>query len=274
MEKLQEIYSEYVRMRTNGLDPKVVLHILRGYIEPLPKEQREDLIRRIRGWESTSAAAVTAPLKPVIKKLKTDADEAVTRTGVTPVSPAAPPPLPATEQPSVIKKLMTPPAQTPPPPVTASASPASEPAPAKPTEPDELTGQFDTRMLVDTSQRAHEDLFSADAALVLRVRGSDQVISLRPQDTDHELIIGRQVSGSVMTPDVDLAGFGADEMGVSRLHLALRYERSHEAVHVYDLGSANGSYINGQRLHPQEVRFLRDGDQLRLGRLVINVRFV
>ena len=38
-------------------------------------------------------------------------------------------------------------------------------------------------------------------------------------------------------------------------------------------GSANSTYLNGQRLLPSEPRILRDNDELRLGRLVIRVTF-
>jgi pSer/pThr/pTyr-binding forkhead associated (FHA) protein len=44
-------------------------------------------------------------------------------------------------------------------------------------------------------------------------------------------------------------------------------------VVIVDLDSVNHTYINGQRLHPKEVRVLRDGDELRLGKLSIKVTF-
>jgi pSer/pThr/pTyr-binding forkhead associated (FHA) protein len=39
------------------------------------------------------------------------------------------------------------------------------------------------------------------------------------------------------------------------------------------MNSANGTFVNGQRLHPQEVRVLRHGDELRLGRMVFQTLF-
>jgi pSer/pThr/pTyr-binding forkhead associated (FHA) protein len=61
------------------------------------------------------------------------------------------------------------------------------------------------------------------------------------------------------------------EQGVSRRHLSIT--RDHDTVTVTDLGSANHTYLNGQRLIPFEHRILRDNDELRLGRLVIRVAF-
>lgn len=87
-----------------------------------------------------------------------------------------------------------------------------------------------------------------------------------------ELIIGRvHEEEDVEQPDIDLTSFGGVEKGVSRRHLALI--RQHDTIGIVDLGSANSTYLNGQRILPSERRILRDGDELRLGRLVIRVGF-
>jgi pSer/pThr/pTyr-binding forkhead associated (FHA) protein len=43
---------------------------------------------------------------------------------------------------------------------------------------------------------------------------------------------------------------------------------------VIDLCSTNGTYLNGQRLLPQQSRILRDGDELRLGNLAMQVQYL
>ena len=40
---------------------------------------------------------------------------------------------------------------------------------------------------------------------------------------------------------------------------------------VEDLGSINGTFINGKRLAPYLPEALHDGDQLQLGKLLIEV---
>jgi pSer/pThr/pTyr-binding forkhead associated (FHA) protein len=85
------------------------------------------------------------------------------------------------------------------------------------------------------------------------------------------MILGRTSADSVMIPDVDLAPLHGGEHGVSRLHAGLR--RQDNTLVLTDLGSKNHTHINGQRLHAHEVRVLHDGDELRLGRLVIYVYF-
>ena len=44
-----------------------------------------------------------------------------------------------------------------------------------------------------------------------------------------------------------------------------------QMVRVTDMRSANGTHVNGQRLGPGEVRVLRHGDRLRLGKLEMAV---
>ena len=107
---------------------------------------------------------------------------------------------------------------------------------------------------------------------MLVVDGTSYSYKVQPQRYKHETIIGRS-EGSTMKPDIDLSAHNASEMGVSRLHVALQYNAKNNLLSVSDMKSANGTFINGQKLYPQEVRVLRDGDELRLGRLVLRVYF-
>lgn len=110
--------------------------------------------------------------------------------------------------------------------------------------------------------------FGPDSVLVLHIRDSSEPLVIRPDD---ELVIGRYDPVSRTTPDLDLSPYQAMEKGVSRLHTAIR--RQDDALSVVDLGSANSTYLNGQRLVPHQPRVLRDGDELRLGLLVMHVYF-
>ncbi|MEP7289902.1 MAG: FHA domain-containing protein [Chloroflexota bacterium] len=73
------------------------------------------------------------------------------------------------------------------------------------------------------------------------------------------------------TPGVDLSPFGAGDQGVSRKHIKIK--RKNILVYVADLGSLNGTLLNGRRLIPNAERLLRNGDELQLGRLKIRVKF-
>lgn len=62
-----------------------------------------------------------------------------------------------------------------------------------------------------------------------------------------------------------------DDPSVSRLHCSLAM-KSDQSVVIADVGSANGTYINGQLLGRDEARALKSGDQLGVGdfRLIVS----
>lgn len=72
-------------------------------------------------------------------------------------------------------------------------------------------------------------------------------------------------------PDVDLTNDLAMEYGVSREHACIF--RRGNTIELEDLGSTNGTMLNGARLAPYLPVPLRDGDQLQLGKLLIEVSF-
>ncbi len=104
--------------------------------------------------------------------------------------------------------------------------------------------------------------------LFLHVRGYDTPLVV---PLTERLIIGRRNIETGEIPDIDLEEYGAREQGVSRQHAMI--VRETDGLKVMDLGSANHTFINGQRLIMHQARILRDGDELRLGRLVIRVHF-
>ena len=82
--------------------------------------------------------------------------------------------------------------------------------------------------------------------------------------------IGRLDPASNMFPEVDLTADDAHIQGVSRRHAGIFKQGA--AVVVEDLGSINGTFINGKRLDPYIPEPLADGDLLQLGRLLIKVK--
>ena len=78
-------------------------------------------------------------------------------------------------------------------------------------------------------------------------------------------VIGRSDSSSSYKPDVDLEPFGAQQKGLSRRHAALVRYRG--LIHLLDLGSMNGTFVNGKRLPAQVAYALNSGDQISLANL-------
>jgi FHA domain len=86
------------------------------------------------------------------------------------------------------------------------------------------------------------------------------------------VIIGRKnLDSADKLPDIDLSPFDALKCGISRQHL--RLTRTRDMVLMADLGSLNGTYLNGSRLAPHQERVLRNGDEMLIGRLNEVVRF-
>ncbi len=83
--------------------------------------------------------------------------------------------------------------------------------------------------------------------------------------------LGRLDPGQDIYPDIDLTDDLAQEHGVSRVHACI-FRRSQD-VAVEDMGSTNGTLLNGNRLAPYLPERLKDGDQLQLGKLLIEVGF-
>jgi pSer/pThr/pTyr-binding forkhead associated (FHA) protein len=104
--------------------------------------------------------------------------------------------------------------------------------------------------------------------LLFHVRGYDQPLVVPLAE---EIVLGRYNTETGETPEVALDDYGAQDQGVSRRHAAILVEE--EALKLVDLGSANYTFINGQKLIAHQARILRDGDELRLGNLVIRVHF-
>jgi pSer/pThr/pTyr-binding forkhead associated (FHA) protein len=82
-----------------------------------------------------------------------------------------------------------------------------------------------------------------------------------------EYIVGRVSKGQSILPDVDFEPYQAFKEGVSRLHARIRVEP--QAMWITDLGSANGTQVNEQKLTPHQEFPLSDKDVVRLGRLKI-----
>lgn len=108
----------------------------------------------------------------------------------------------------------------------------------------------------------------------------DLIIELDNENTEtltfdttglQRLVLGRVDPDTGDAPQVDLTPFDAQEKGVSRQHAAILLKDS--SLHIMDLESFNGTFLNGQRLIANQPRVLRDGDSVRLGYLVFDVAF-
>ncbi len=115
---------------------------------------------------------------------------------------------------------------------------------------------------------AGADVFDESMILRLEVDGAGTPILVYPKD---ETSLGRRDPAGGTMPDVDLTSYAAYRMGVSRRHAILMLKSRH--LQIVDLGSSNGTMVNGVKLAPHQPRPLRDGDMLSLGKMGLRVIF-
>jgi pSer/pThr/pTyr-binding forkhead associated (FHA) protein len=74
--------------------------------------------------------------------------------------------------------------------------------------------------------------------------------------------IGRRDRITNLVPDVDLGSLDTDR-SVSRRHAEVSYDKG--LLSLRDVGSTNGTTVNGQRLAHQVDQLLKDGDEVAFG---------
>jgi len=92
-------------------------------------------------------------------------------------------------------------------------------------------------------------------------------INLQIPPHQEEVIIGREDPVSGIFPDINLEPYGGQEAGVGRRHA--RITRHGEQLYIEDLNSINGTFLNKHKLPPAQPFALHDGDEIRLGIMVL-----
>jgi hypothetical protein len=90
-----------------------------------------------------------------------------------------------------------------------------------------------------------------------------------PLSSRSEFTLGRHSEGQPIMPDIDLTPYQAYAGGVSRLHAIIK--RDGPRIILMDLGSANGTYVNGKKLQANVEQVLNHGDIIALGKLKMQV---
>ena len=108
--------------------------------------------------------------------------------------------------------------------------------------------------------RPHMAPIPPDAMVVMQVAGS--TISF---PADHNVVVGRKAPDS-QGRLADLNPFNGFELGVSRNHAQIQLD-ANGYLELTDLGSSNGTFLNGVRLEPLRPYRLVNGDEVRFARL-------
>jgi hypothetical protein len=100
---------------------------------------------------------------------------------------------------------------------------------------------------------------SNDSRVFIHFVDTGDILPLSDQE---EITLGRISQGQPVVPEIDLTPFHAYEAGVSRLHAAIRVGPG--KVSLIDLGSANGTRLNGRKINPHTPVVVQHGDVLTL----------
>lgn len=84
-----------------------------------------------------------------------------------------------------------------------------------------------------------------------------------------EAVIGRKDPMLAFTPEIDLTSFGGYQMGISRKHAAIR--RKGDQLELVDLGSRNGTFLNGKKIESNQSAILTHHDEIRLGKIILTI---
>jgi pSer/pThr/pTyr-binding forkhead associated (FHA) protein len=105
-----------------------------------------------------------------------------------------------------------------------------------------------------------------ETGVSLHLMESGKILNLAGRN---EYSIGRGVEGQSLLPDVDLSPYEAYSEGVSRLHATLKVLQ--HGILITDLGSSNGTRINGQKIVPHIDYPINHGDVVALGKLKMQI---
>jgi hypothetical protein len=87
-----------------------------------------------------------------------------------------------------------------------------------------------------------------------------------------DIVIGRKSIGEELMLDLDLTDYDAFQSGVSRRHALLR--PGIDSLMLLDMGSANGTSVNQERLKPYKPSPVADGDVISFGQVHFKLKIV
>lgn len=102
-----------------------------------------------------------------------------------------------------------------------------------------------------------------------RVMSTPNVITVPVVD---EMLVGRPDPKADVIPEFDVTPYGGHTMGVSRRHAMIRVVN--RQIMLEDLDSANGTYINENKLGGGKAYHMRDRDMIRFGHMRLQVHYI
>lgn len=234
---IKAIFQEYTRLRLHGLEASEAVRALYEHLNGLDASTRAELARNMRAWENQRTEKISLLEREQLKKASEamHATESISCSNCGKVNSS----------------------------VEITCYSCGVPL---------TTIKKATDILPNNQNTMNNDAQLKEDDFVHLIPKDDvqELIVLRPQRNTGRMLIGRGDEPDSMI-DIDLNPYGAGEKGVSRLHASFTYDNISETLMLFDMGSTNGTFINGQRLHSNERRTMRHHDELQFGRLAFRI---
>jgi hypothetical protein len=108
---------------------------------------------------------------------------------------------------------------------------------------------------------------TAPGTITFIVAGYPQPLVVRNKG---DIVLGRRMPDE-SAPTVDMTQYNGHLLGVSRRHAVINFKD--QVYTLEDLNSTNGTWVNENKLAPNQPCPLQGGDQIRLGNLILFVYF-
>ena len=129
-----------------------------------------------------------------------------------------------------------------------------------------VSENYPTPPTIKASQARPIEPAEGTGRLSLLVQQTGQLIEITENE---EITLGRAGAGQPIVPDIDLTPYQGLEAGVSRLHASIRIKD--DDIYIMDLGSANGTRLNGEKISPSTPHKLTNENIITLGKLNLKV---
>lgn len=114
-----------------------------------------------------------------------------------------------------------------------------------------------------------KDDFKTEKYLKLTLTESEKATIPQSYDIDQKyMTIGRKSSNvASYKPDI---GIITEDKFMSKKHTAIVRKENKEFA-ISDLNSVNGTWVNGEKLEPNDEIYLQDGDEIKMGRTFFKI---
>jgi hypothetical protein len=136
-------------------------------------------------------------------------------------------------------------------------------------EAQEALARLEAERRAESAADPKSSVFGPDMKLKVSVGSTPHPMVIQVQG---EVTIGRRDPVTNYVPELDLTSHAAYRLGVSRRHALIR--QMGDELRLVDLGSRNGTFLNGKKVEANNPQKLRDGDLIRVGKIVLRVAFL